>query len=143
MDAQSVIEKLAGTWELLSYALIERDGTALYPMGEDSQGRIIYDRNGNMSVHLNSRERRTLSKAPAGMSEEMRISYEQYAGYYGTYRVNVAEAWIDHHLVGASLPDWVGSVLGRAYVLDGDSLTLSADIAHTGQRAVLKWRRIG
>lgn len=143
MTAGEVEAGLIGTWRLLSYELRNPDGSSIYPMSERAQGRIIYDRAGNMSVHLNHPEPPAISTAPAGMSEEMRISYECYTGYYGHYTVDLADRRIDHHLAGASLTAWVNTTLSRNYVLEGDRLTLSAVIPHSGQCAILKWERIG
>ena len=42
-DPDSVLEKLIGSWSLVSWESHSDDGSASYPLGEDALGQLMYD----------------------------------------------------------------------------------------------------
>lgn len=56
---------------------------------------------------------------------EIRDSFLKFLDYCGTYAFHENEGFMLHRVQGSSLPNWVGSVQKRFYVLNGSCLTIS------------------
>jgi hypothetical protein len=119
-------ETFAGTWRLKeSYA--ETNGAKqAFPLGEDTQGLIMYDAIGHMSAQLMSRERvRFSSRIPKEIPpEEISRAYHEYTSYFGTYTLDVAAGTIVHHVEGALAPQWIGGDQLRYFKFEGALLVL-------------------
>src|SRR5262245_14286628 len=50
-------QTLVGAWRLLSYEAVDSSGRVEYPIGEHVTGQLLYDAQGNVSVHI-MREKR-------------------------------------------------------------------------------------
>lgn len=122
-------DRFIGTWDLVSYQVRTSSGEIREPYGENPLGRISYDAGGHMSAQLMRRDRS--NPAPGGGTTG-------YSGYYGTYTIDEKAGTVTHHVQGAWLPGWVGSNQVRYYKLEGDRLTLQADLA--SGHATLVWQ---
>jgi len=58
MEAEN---SLVGTWKLVSWEAQTAEGNTVHPFGENAAGWIMYDGEGNVSVHLMRRDRTQLS----------------------------------------------------------------------------------
>jgi hypothetical protein len=109
-DQQITAHSFAGTWRLAD-AYAETDaGKQPFPLGERTQGLIIYDDAGYMSAQLMSADRarlsaRNLDDVPL---EEFKTAYLGYTSYFGTFTLNVAEKTVTHHVEGSLAAGWVG-----------------------------------
>ena len=117
----------AGTWRLQE-SFAESDGTKQsFPLGEGTQGLIMYDELGHMSAQLMSRDRvRFSSRVPSQIPlEEVSRAYHEYTSYFGTYTLDVGAGTIVHHVEGALAPQWIGGDQLRYFKFDGQLLVLT------------------
>jgi hypothetical protein len=134
----SVAERLAGSWELVTYEIIAADGTRR--PGNYDRGQITYDASGRMSAHLMHSSNKS-DTSP--QTDELRATaFRRYLGYYGPFVVDAAGGTVTHVVEGSSNPSWVGTRQLRYYELSSDNaqLTLSLrDGTRTTQSLV--WKR--
>lgn len=137
-----IIERLLGTWELLSYESVEPDGRRRRPFG-DAIGRITYDAAGNMAGQV-MRPGRVPVDPRDGALEKVRAAYTGYIAYFGRYEIHPAGDVIVHHVAGALNPAMVGGDQIRRLRFDGERLVLEADVQKPdgAARHVLTWRRL-
>jgi hypothetical protein len=138
---------LAGTWRLLAAESRDSTGVPDLPFGGQPEGLLMYDPDGNMSVHVmrGNRPPFTSDDVRGGTTDELCAAFEGYAGYFGRYTVDTARGVVTHHLRGASFPNWTGSDQVREYRLEGRRLTLSTPPIASGGRSVrfaLVWERL-
>jgi hypothetical protein len=76
----------------------------------------------------------------------VRAAFNGYIAYFGTYSVDESKHAVTHHVVGASLPNWVGIDLVRLYAFDESGrLRLATPPIEIGGRSleyVLLWDRL-
>jgi Lipocalin-like domain len=120
-DEAEVRRQLAGEWTLVKYEVFPENG-ATRP-GNYDIGRINYGEH-EMSAHL----MRSGRPHDAAATEAARAAaFQGYLGYFGPYTIDVQNKTVVHHVVGSSLPNWIGSEQVRFYNFsaDGRQLTLS------------------
>jgi hypothetical protein len=132
----AVRRQLAGEWTLVKYEVFSENG-ATRP-GNYDIGRINYGPS-EMSAHL----MRSGRPAEAAATEAARaVAFQGYLGYFGPYTIDAQKKTVVHHVVGSSLPNWIGSEQVRHYgfLNDGRELTLSLK---SGDRTTqtLTWER--
>jgi hypothetical protein len=142
----TTIQSLIGTWKLISDKQVKADGSSSDLYGASPLGQLIYDSQGNMSVHLltpdlpkcGTQDRR---KCPDGAA---RSAFDNYLGYWGRFKVSAGGKSVMHIIEGASAPDWMGTSQERFFELSGDRLTLTTplqQIAGVESKTVLVWQR--
>lgn len=124
---------LVGVWELVSFQVRHPDGRTDEPLGADPVGLGVYTPGGRVSAQL---MRRTPEPEPGGL----------YIAYTGRVTVDAAAGVVEHLVECSAIPDWVGTVLRRSFVVDGNVLTLRP-LPAPGEEpedfeAVLTWRRL-
>lgn len=136
--ADAVKRRLVGNWKLVKYEVFAENGV-IRP-GTYDVGRLMYDEQGEMSAHLMRSGR--APEAPTTDAARA-AAYQGYLAYFGPFTVDDARGTVVHHVVGSSLPHWVGTEQVRYYALspDGNGLTLSLK---SGDRATqtLTWARL-
>ena len=134
--------ELVGNWSLISYVTESPDGTRGKPYGE-AVGRLTYDSHGNMSGQVMRPGRAPVVHGQSGLAD-VRAAYAGYIAYFGTYQVNESRDTVEHHVLGALNPTWVGGVQVRRMRFDGETLILSTDVSKGGVlvRHILTWQRI-
>ena len=137
----------AGAWRLAE-AYAETDaGRQPFPLGDGTQGLIMYDTEGHMSAQLMSADRKPFSSRnlEAVPLQEFKATYLGYTSYYGTYTLNVAEKTVTHHVEGALTAGWVGGDQLRYFEFVDGALVLKTPPMRTadGTKVVntLVWRR--
>lgn len=138
-------ENLLGAWHLTSYAA-ESEGGVDQPLGPDPVGVLLYTSDGYVSAQLMRRDRPPYDRAitGGGTSAQMAAAASGYLCYSGPFDLDEATGVVRHHVEVSLLPNWVGGVQIRHGQLDGDTLTLSAEVtSRAGRRTnhVLSWRR--
>jgi hypothetical protein len=138
LSADAVKRRLVGTWKLVKYEVFD-EGGGVRPGNYDT-GRIMYDEQGEMTAHL----MRSGRPKEAPTTEAARASaYQSYLGYFGPYTIDPDKRIVVHHVVGSSLPHWIGTEQIRYYGFseDGKYLTLSLK---SGERVTqtLTWDRV-
>ena len=145
-EAEALVNRLVGSWRLISNEGHSADGTVTLDHGPEPLGRLILDDAGRMSVHLVNPSRRSFSSGDAlrPTPEELKEAWDGYFGYFGTYSVEESAGVLIFHVDGAAYPNYIGTDQRRFFVLDGNRLTLrtpperagGADITY-----VITWER--
>ena len=134
-------QTFAGTWRLQE-SFAESNGVKqAFPLGEGTQGLIMYDEIGHMSAQLMSRERVSFSSRTPSLIplEEISRAYHEYTSYFGTYTLDVSAGTIVHHVEGALAPQWIGGDQLRYFKFDDQLLILTTPpigTVHTAARLV-------
>lgn len=124
--AGTTVERFLGSWELVEWVATNQWGETAYPYGENARGQITYTADGRMSAHL--------MRPP----EDPADAPPQYLSYWGTFSLQAAAGTVTHHVIGADMPNWLGSDQVRQFRFEGpDRLILSLGQQH------LTWRRAG
>ena len=136
------MNRLVGSWALVSYITLNADGSQGRPYG-NAVGRLNYDADGHMAGQV-MRPGRSEVAPRQWSAQEVRSAYAGYIAYYGTYEVNGAGDVVTHHVEGALNPGWVGGRQVRRMRFEGDLLVLSTDVPKAGAmvRHTLTWRKL-
>ncbi len=138
-----------GTWKLISCDALRRNGRVVPLYGKSPEGRLYYDAEGNMSVHIMRSGRpcfRSSSKFRAA-PEEMRMAYDGYEAYFSTYEVDAEECLIKHRVIGGLFPNWTGTIQSRFFRFEGSNQlilsTAPVGVRQSGGTIVtLVWERL-
>jgi hypothetical protein len=127
--AEEARAALLGAWRLLSLQRVLPDGTVEYPLGPDAIGQLVYTESGRMSAQLvrPGQPPFTSEDTRAATDEEIVTAWHNYAGYYGTYRIDVDAQAVIHEIQASWMPNLAGTEGVRRYRIDGDLLHLEAD----------------
>lgn len=141
----SLREQLIGHWTLVSLAAV--NGTDIeYPMGQDIEGVITYDRKERMATQImrHDRPRFASGDMERGTPGELSAALMGYTAYFGTYSVDETADVVTHYVKGSLFPNWVGTEQRREIALDGGRLTLTSQpILFEGKMRVFRvvWKR--
>lgn len=115
------MDKLIGTWNLLSWEFRNSDGSTYYPMGKDCLGQIIYTREGLMSVHLMKKERKPFINNGLfdGKTDEKASIADSFIAYAGKF--SISENIVTHDIKLCSFPNWIGTKQKRFFELKGNN----------------------
>ncbi|MBJ7336867.1 lipocalin-like domain-containing protein [Mycolicibacterium sp.] len=138
-------DEILGAWTLASYTA-ESDGDASEPLGADPVGIIMYTPDGYMSAQLMRRDRPAYDRAitGGGTPAQMAGAASGYLCYSGPFALDEAADVVHHHVEVSLLPNWVGGVQVRQARMNGDVLTLSAEVTSrrgVSSKHVLVWHR--
>jgi hypothetical protein len=120
-------EDLIGTWHLVTLEGRSTAGDVWVPYGQKPFGMLMYDQPGNMSVVLMRPGRPAFAADDllGGTPEEIKIAFEGFDAYCGTYTVHENQGIVTHHLVACGFPNWEGTDQVRYVTLMNDELHLS------------------
>lgn len=139
---------LVGVWSLVTWHLVQPDGTVVDAFGPAPQGRLVYTADGHMSVVISRAGRPLLPPAPADRSAGQRAAaFDGAHAYAGTYTLRPGV--VIHHVTVSTTPNYEGVDQHRRLDLDGDRLILSTppgQAAHLTPGSPvygrLTWRRL-
>jgi len=125
-----MVHALVGTWRLLDFADLDKDGTWHCRFGEHPRGYFVYDATGH--VHIQIMKVPPLAPFPeAQLGDDKRptpehalAAYSAYVAYFGTYTVDAAKRVVTHHVEGSLAPDFTGTDQPRPFQLEGDRLEI-------------------
>jgi hypothetical protein len=144
-EKNHVRNKIVGTWRLISYEIMDHHGHSRYPLGEESAGILVYDRQGNMTGQMMKakRHRYASDDMRKGTSEEMASAIKSYLAYFGKYSIDENNQSVTHIVEGSLFPNWVGTHQTRFFRFTRDTLVLSAGFNAGGKEhtAILTWKR--
>jgi hypothetical protein len=122
-------QALVGTWRLVEFADLDKDGKWQYEYGEHPRGYLVYDATGHMHVQIMKvpplapfPEANTEGQPPS--PEHALAAYSAYAAYFGTYTVDEKKHVVTHHVEGSLRPDYTGTDQPRPFKLEGDRLEI-------------------
>jgi len=129
--------QLLGTWELVEWVRVTPTGETTYPMSDKASGRIIYDASGLMSAFLMDPAHLVEGAPPPARGAHRFLSYSGRYALKGDV--------VEHDVDLSSDPKFVGLVLRRRVVPDGERIVLET-LAAVGREARdsthrLVWRR--
>jgi hypothetical protein len=142
-------EQLVGVWRLASF-VEQRPNGELVPSGRygpNVTGMIVYDKNGAMMAQLMNPDRPKFASGSAtrGTPEEVKLAFDGYNAYYGTYSVDAGSSTIRHKVIGNLFPNAIGSEFIRRYRFEGENLVLELPPAQIeGEQRVVRlvWKRV-
>ena len=131
---------LVGTWKFISIVGMNSNGQTFFPYGEKPYGRLMYDSKGNMIVLLMKHERPKFKSDDMATStcDEIRVAFEGFDAYCGTYLLDREKQTVTHRIEGARFPNWENTDQIRHYSVRSDSLFLSASVPVGGDLWDLK-----
>jgi len=121
---------LIGTWRLVQFTDLDKEGRWVHRYGEHPKGYFVYDATGHVHIQImrvpplapfpeaNSVE----GKAPA--AEHALAAYSAYFAYFGIYAVDVQKHVVSHHVEGSLAPDFIETDQPRPFKLEGDRLEI-------------------
>ena len=124
-------QALVGTWRLVEFADLDKDGKWQYWYGEHPRGYFVYDTTGH--VHVQIMKVPPLAPFPesnfdAGKMpspEHALAAYTTYLAYFGTYTVDAKKHVVTIHVEGSLAPDYTETDQPRPYKVEGDRLEIS------------------
>jgi hypothetical protein len=142
---------VVGTWKLVSAKQFNADGTTVpEQFGPNPRGFLTYTADGHMHAILTNGARPPLSvddRVGAPEAERAQAFATGFA-YAGTYRITAGKVahHVTHHVLVATVPNWVGQDFVRRFQLDGDTLTIVTEGAMVNHgvkvdRVELVWQR--
>ena len=146
---RTVRDRLVGSWEMIDWKLL-KGGTSLPPpLGPADQcaGLLIYSPEGTMSAFLSARCRPPFedTSLDGGTVEEKLRAFDTVIAYAGRYEVDEPTATVRHHVLHASLPNFVGQVLPRVCIFERDTLKLDTPKMRFGGESLasyILWQRL-
>ena len=121
-------QRILGAWQLESRTLRQAGGEIVLDpvLGTQPLGRLFYDASGHMMLQMMRPERAQAITVPSNPQDAKnpRIVLG-YDAYFGTFTVNEAKGTVTHRVEGSIFPEDLGKDFERAFVIAGETLTLS------------------
>jgi lipocalin-like protein len=125
---------LVGTWTLTSVEKPGASGSATVP---NPRGVLIFDAAGHALEIVTRAGRRPYAAAQATPAEA-RTTFDEYAGFWGSYQFDRRQGRITYKPVGAVNPALMGGELTRAVTAENDRLTVTS-VAGTNDQVGMRW----
>lgn len=140
-------KELVGNWQLVSMKAIGRDGSEIYPIGQNVNGFLQYLENDLMAVQLGSSMRANFKSGDhrLGQQEEIIEAFNGYIAYYGAYKIFEERGYIIHDIYQSLYPNWIGKKNKRFFEIEDNVLTLSSvDLVYYGiiRTPTLIWQKM-
>ncbi|MBL6447956.1 lipocalin-like domain-containing protein [Fulvivirga sp. 29W222] len=137
--AQKNDVELVGPWSLVSIDNIYPDGTRVHPYGENPDGLLMFDDEGNYAIQILRASRPKIASA-----DKNNCTPEEYASivkgtnsHYGTYQLNSTEKTITFNIAHASFPNWEGTVQERSFTLENNKIKYVVTRTTQGGQSVI------
>jgi len=133
-----------GTWRLISWEVIQPDGSVQHPYGKDVVGYLIYTADGYMSAEIMDPDRRQsdpnfpleIATAQTLSDPDRARAFSTYVSYCGTYTVEGDT--VTHHVKAGLIPSWTGSDQVRPFKFDQGCLIIGP---RSGKQRLI-WERV-
>lgn len=142
--APSLPHDVAGTWVLDSYVSTAADGSNTQNFGPSAVGCAMFDGAGNfsMTVVRSDLPKFASNNREGGSPDENRAVVQGSLAYFGTYSADADGKGLTLHILGATLPNWIGTTQSRAASMPShDRLEFTNASASGGGSALIVWRR--
>ena len=140
------MEKLPGTYALISVDNIDKNGNRIHLYGDDPKGLLILDAHGNYSLQIMSSGRPKFAAADKakGTDDENRAAVKGCNTHFGTYTIDEAKGTIIFNIAHASFPNWEGTQQARPFTLLNDVFTYTVPSPTTGGGVTgeVVWKRV-
>jgi lipocalin-like protein len=113
--AQSLRERLVGTWRFVVAEITAADGTKSFPFGETPKGILIFTPDGHFAqIHVASDVPRIASNNRlTGTADEYQAIMRRSLSVFGTYTVDEDKRTVTYRIVSSSFPNWEGEAQTR------------------------------
>jgi hypothetical protein len=124
------VDGLVGTWRLVEFADLDKDGKWERRFGEHPLGYFVYDATGHVHIQIMKVPvlavfpEAKLSEGTPPSAEHALAAYAAYVAYFGTYTVDATQHVVTHHVEGSLAPDFTGTDQPRPFRLEGDRLEI-------------------
>lgn len=141
------LDQFAGSWKLISSEMRTSSGEVQYPLGENCEGRIIFDTEGNFTAQLMRPGRANFASGDLmrGSDEEIREAYLGYVAFWSKIELDEENHQFTYKVAGSLFPNWIGHSNLRYYEFDGNRVTFRTPqfvLAGTEITGVLIWERV-
>jgi hypothetical protein len=125
------VEKLYGTWKLLSFTQrLVATGETVDAFGQSPSGFLSYSRDGRMNGILVKDKRPKLADMAQATTEDKAQLFSSMYAYAGTFTVDGNT--VTHHVDISWNEDWTGTNQVRNVRLEGDKLHISTNPQSNG-----------
>jgi len=145
LSEKQVKDKLIGTWVLILVDNILPDGSRTKPYGENPQGILMFDKDGNYSLQILRAGRAKFAsgdktKGTAGENKSLVLGSNSH---FGKYFISADGATITFRIEHAFFPNWEGAEQKRSFTLSDKefSYTVPATTNGAGVSGEVVWRR--
>jgi Lipocalin-like domain len=121
---------LIGTWRVVEFADLDKDGKWQYWYGEHPRGYFVYDATGHVHIQimkvppLTPFPEATFDGGKLPSPEHALAAYNGYLAYFGTYTLDAKNHVVTHHVEGSLAPDYTDTDQPRSFKLEGDRLEI-------------------
>lgn len=138
-------QQLPGTWVLVSVDNINPDGKRTQPYGENPQGVLMFDKDGNYALQIlgTNRTRFVSGDKTKGTADENRGLVLGSNSHFGKYRINAADNTITFQIEHAFFPNWEGTEQKRNFTLSENEFryTVPTTTNGVGVSGEVIWKR--
>jgi hypothetical protein len=121
---------MIGTWRMVEFADLDKDGKWQCRFGEPPRGYFVYDVTGH--VHIQIMKIPALPPFPEAKladgkppsPEHALAAYTAYVAYFGTYTVDPEKRVVTHRVEGSLAPDFTDTHQQRPFELEGDRMEI-------------------
>lgn len=143
---KSLQEQLIGTWTLVSVDNIYPDSSRVHPYGDNPQGMLIFDADGNYAIQILKAIRPKIISGDKNKCtpEENAMMVQGSNSHFGKYIVDEINKIIAFNITHASFPNWEGTVQKRSYIYTGNEIKYVVTHTTQGGQAVVAevaWKR--
>lgn len=145
--AETLAERMIGTWRLVSRVDRAADGTTRTDpaLGSDPLGMLTYTRDRFAAQFMKRDRSEALVEFAAGSGQNNTTAVGGYDAYFGTYHVG-NDGVVRHRLEAALTLGNVGLEVARTLSVEDDKLTIVLETATPDREPItrtLTWNRIG
>ena len=125
-----MVDAMIGTWRVVEFADLDKDGKWQYRFGEHPRGYFVYDVTGHVHIQimkvpaLPAFPEANLTDGKPPSPEHALAAYTAYVAYFGTYTVDPEKCVVTHHVEGSLAPDFTDTHQPRPFRLEGDRMEI-------------------
>jgi hypothetical protein len=145
VSEKRIKDKLIGTWSLVLVDNINPDGTRTKPYGENPQGILIFDKDGNYSLQILRADRAKFVSGDKtkGTAEENKFLVLGSNSHFGKFLINAGDNTITFQIEHAFFPNWENTGQKRTFTLTAGEFryTVPTTTNGAGISGEVVWRR--
>ncbi len=112
--AQSLRDRIVGTWDFVVAEVKAPDGKISYPFGKTPKGLLIFTSDGRFAqMHVGDVPRIASNNRLTGTPEEYQAIMRRSLSVFGTYTVDEERKTVTYRIVSSSFPNWEGEAQTR------------------------------
>ena len=134
-----VENEFIGSWSLVSITNIYENGSKVEPYGQNPDGLLIFDAEGNYAIQILKKNRPLISSGNKNTSTavENAAIVKGFNAHYGRYSVDPSTGIIAFNILHASFPNWENKIQKRAFSCLNGVLTYTVTNTTQGGNAVI------